>query len=184
MKKIVLALILLSSVVAYAGDPYVKTFYRNKNWTVLQVGITGEFKQCAIRSAPHYLDTGKNPKYGTTYLDISYPSNNVTFDGENIGAYFKIAKRATLQVDDGTSITITPEVPVCHRHMVGGAYVTGKDVIDGVCLPGKSIVDKMLYSKAKVVKISIDFGDGGTSIHSFSLNGFKDAYQKLKSCAR
>jgi len=43
MKKIVLALILLSSVVAYAGDPYVKSFYTNKNWTVRQVGISGEF---------------------------------------------------------------------------------------------------------------------------------------------
>ena len=172
MKKIVLALILLSSVVAYAGDPYVKTFYRDKNWTVQQVGITGEFKQCAIRSAPHYLDTGRNPKYGTTYLSISYPNYNVTFSGENIGAYFRISKRATLQVDDGASISITPEAPIC-RYPVGD-----------VCLPGKSIVDNMLNSKAKVVKISIDFGEGGTSIHSFSLNGFKDAYQKLKSCAK
>jgi hypothetical protein len=37
MKTIVIALILLSSVVAYAEDPYVKALYRNKNWTVQQV---------------------------------------------------------------------------------------------------------------------------------------------------
>ncbi|MBI4621104.1 MAG: hypothetical protein HY739_13235 [Desulfobacterales bacterium] len=44
IKKMILVLVLLSSSVAYAGDPYVKTFNKGKNWTVLEVGITGEFK--------------------------------------------------------------------------------------------------------------------------------------------
>ncbi|MCG2757576.1 MAG: hypothetical protein L6263_04005, partial [Desulfobacteraceae bacterium] len=110
MKKIMLVLVLLSSSVTYAGDPYVKTFYKGKNWTVQEVGITGEFKQCALRSSPDYFDS-KYPKYGSVHLNISYPSNNVTFSGENIGAYFKIAKQATLQVDEGKSVAITPETP-------------------------------------------------------------------------
>jgi len=64
MKKIMLVLVLLSSSVTYAGDPYVKTFYKGKNWTVQEVGITGEFKQCALRSSPDYFDS-KYPKYGS-----------------------------------------------------------------------------------------------------------------------
>lgn len=159
MKKIILVLVLLSSSIAYAGDPYVKTFNKGKNWTVLEVGITGEFKQCAIRSSPHYLDNGNNPKYGTTYLEISYPSNNVTFSGENIGAYFRITKQARLQVDDGKSIAITPETPMSN----------------------KSIIDSML--KGKAVKIELDFGSGDPSIHTFSLSGFSAAYKLLPACA-
>jgi len=45
-------------------------------------------------------------------LEISYPSNNITFSGENIGAYFKISKHAKLQIDDGADISITPETPL------------------------------------------------------------------------
>jgi len=162
VKKIMLALVLLSSATAYAGEPYVKTFYKSKNWTVLQVGITGELKQCALRSSPHYLDNGKNPQYGTTYLEISYPSNNVTFSGENIGAYFRISKRVTLQVGDGKSVGITPETPMTN----------------------KSIVDNMLNNKGKAVKIEIDFGSGDPSIHTFSLAGFTEAYKRLSVCAK
>lgn len=158
-KKIIFILVLLSSSVAYAGDPYVKTFYKGKNWSVLEVGISGEFKQCALRSSPFYLDNGKNPKYGTTYLEISYPSNNVTFSGENIGVYFKISKRVMLQVDDGESIAIIPETP----------------------LPGKSIVDNMM--KGMTSKITIDFGGGPLDIHMFSLLGFTKAYNMLQACA-
>ncbi len=161
MKKIMLALVLLSSAVAYAGDPYVKTFHKGKNWTVLQVGITGELKQCALRSSPHYLDNGKNPQYGTTHLEISYPSNNVTFSGENIGAYFRIAKRVTLQVGEGKSFVITPETPMTE----------------------KSIVDNILSSKGSSIKINIDFGSGDPGVHTFSALGFAEAYKMLPACA-
>jgi len=159
MKKIIIALVLLSSSVAYAGDPYVKTFNKGKNWMVLELGITGEFKQCALRSSPNYLDNGKNPKYGTTYLEISYPSNNITFTGENIGAYFKITKQAKLQVDDGKSIAIKPETPMSN----------------------KNIIDSMV--KGKAVTIELDFGGGAPSIHTFSLSGFSAAYKMLPACA-
>lgn len=159
MKKILFVLILLSSSVSYAGDPYVETFYKGKNWTVLKVGMTGEFKLCALRSSPFYLDNGKNPKYGTTFLEISYPSNNVTFSGENIGAYFKISKQAKLQIDDEASISILPETP----------------------LPGKSIVNDMM--KGMTAKITIDFGGGPLDIHTFSLLGFTKTYNMLQACA-
>ena len=159
MKKIILVLVLFSSSVAYAGEPYVKTFNKGKNWTVLEVGMAGEFKQCALRSSPFYLDNGKDPKYGTTFLEISYPSNNVTFSGENIGAYFKISKQATLQVDDGASISIIPEKP----------------------MPGKGIVNNMM--KGMTAKITIDFGSGPPDIHTFSLSGFSAAYNMLPTCS-
>ncbi len=162
MKKIMLAFMLLSSATAYAGEPYVKTFYKGKNWTVLQVGITGELKQCALRSSPHYLDNGKNPQYGTTFLEISYPSKNVTFSGENIGAYFRISKHVTLQVGDGKGVGITPETPMTN----------------------KNIVENMLNSKGKAVKVEIDFGSGDPSIHTFSLTGFTEAYKRLSVCAK
>jgi hypothetical protein len=162
MKRIILVVMLLLNTVAYAEEPYVKTFYKNKNWTVMQVGISGEFKQCVLRSSSHYLDKARNPKYGITYLEISYPSNNITFCGENIGAYFRISKRVKLQIDDRKSIDITPETPI----------------------PGKSIVDDMLNSKGKYVKIKIDFGSGEPSIHTFSLSGFEEAYKKLPACVK
>ena len=161
MKKIILLFVLLSvSMPAYAGEPYVKTFNAGKNWTVLEVGIAGEFKQCSLRSAPFYLDSGKNPKYGTTFLEISYPSNNVTFSGEDIGAYFKISRHATLQVDDGPSISIIPEKP----------------------MPGKSIIDNM--KKGRTAKITLDFGGGPPGIQAFSLSGFSAAYNMLPTCSR
>lgn len=161
MKKIMLALVLLSNAAAYAGDPYIKTFHKGKNWTVLQVGITGELKQCALRSSPHFLDKGKNPQYGTTHLEISYPSNNVTFSGENIGAYFRITKRVTLQVGEGKSFVITPETPMTE----------------------KSIVDNILSSKGSSIKINIDFGSGDPGVHTFSALGFAEAYKMLPACA-
>ena len=159
MKAIMLGLVFLSSSVVYAGEPYVKTFYKGKHWKVLEVGIAGEFKQCALRSSPDYLDIGKNPKYGTTYLEVSYPSNNVTFSGENIGAYFRISKQTKLQVDDGVSVDIIPETP----------------------MPGKNIVDDM--KKGRAAKIEIDFGSGDPSIHTFLLSGFTKAYKMLPACA-
>lgn len=159
MKKIILVLVLLSSSIAYAGEPYVKTFSEGKNWTVLEVGIEGEFKQCSLRSSPHYLDNGKNPKYGTTFLEISYPNNNVTFSGENIGAYFKISKQATLQIDNGATISIIPETP----------------------MSSKGIIDKMM--KGRTAKVTIDFGSGSPGIHTFSLSGFSSAYKMLSACS-
>ncbi len=160
MKTLMLALGILASLIAYAGEPFVKTYHKSKYWTVMQVGITGEFRQCALRSSPHYLDRGKNPRYGITYLEISYPSNNVTFSGENIGAYFKISKTSRLQVDSGSSVGITPETPI----------------------PGKGIVDAML--KGKAVGIEVDFGSGDPSTHTFSLSGFREAYNMLPACAK
>lgn len=159
MKKIILVLVLFSSSIAYAGEPYVKTFSEGQNWTVLEVGIEGEFKQCSLRSSPHYLDSGKNPKYGTTFLEISYPSKNVTFSGENIGAYFKISKQATLQVDNGASTPIIPETP----------------------MSGKDIIDKMM--KGRTAQITIDFGSGSPGVHTFSLSGFSAAYKMLPACS-
>jgi hypothetical protein len=160
MKKIILVFVLLSSSVAtYAGEPYVKAFNKGKNWTVLEVGIAGESKQCALRSSPFYLDNGKDPKYGITFLEISYPSNNVTFSGENIGVYFKISKQAILKVDNGASISIIPETPI----------------------PGKSIIDNMI--KGRTAKITIDFGSGPPDIHTFSLSGFSAAYNMLPACS-
>lgn len=160
MKGFLFALGTLACLAAYAGEPYVKTFFKNKGWTVRQVGIAGQFKQCELRSSPHYLDKAKNPRYGVMYLEISYPSNNVTFSGENIGAYFKIAKRAKLQVDSGTSIEIKPETPT----------------------QGKGIIDAML--KGKSVLVVIDFGGGDPSTHAFSLSGFNEVYNKLPACAK
>ncbi len=162
MKKYILAIaiILLANSVAYAGDPYVKTYYKNKQWKVKQVGITGELKACALTSSPHYLDNAKNPKFGTTYLEVSYPSNNVTFSGKNTGAYFRISKQAKLQVDDGARIPIKPETPI----------------------PGKSIVENML--KGKAVRIQVHFDGGDPSIHTFSLAGFAEAYKRLPNCAK
>jgi hypothetical protein len=158
MKKIILVLILLSSSVAYAGDPYVKTFYKGKNWTVEDYGITGEFKQCALKSSPFYADP-EYPKFGYVYLLISYPSNNFTFCSENFGAYFTIAKKTRLQVDDGKSIVITPETP----------------------MPGKSIIDDMM--KGVTAKVTVDFEVGAPDVFTFSLLGFTKAYNMLQACA-
>jgi hypothetical protein len=48
MKKILLTLILLSSVVTYAGDISVKTAYKNKNWMVIEVDEPAE--PCGVKS--------------------------------------------------------------------------------------------------------------------------------------
>ena len=159
MKNIILFFVLFSSSVACAGEPYVKTFNQGQNWTVLEVGLAGEFKQCSLRSTPYYLDNGKNPKDGTTFLEVSYPSNNITFSGDNIGAYFKICKQAILQVDDGPSTSIVPEKP----------------------MPGKNIIDSM--KKGRTAKITVDFGSGLPGIHTFSLLGFSASYNMLQDCS-
>jgi hypothetical protein len=161
MKIFILTLVLLWNAVAYSGDPYIKTFHKGKNWTVLQAGIAGELKQCVLMSTPHYIDEGKNSKYGTTHLEFGYPSNNVTFLGENIGMYFKIARRVTLQVGEGKSFVITPGAPVTE----------------------KSIVDNILSSKESYIKVNIDFGSGDPGLHTFSTVGFADAYKKLPACS-
>ena len=147
------------SAVVYDRKPYVKKFYKNKNWTVMQMDIAGESRQCLLRSSPHYIDDrGKNPDYGTTYLKIGYPNNIVTFSGENIGLYFSTAELAILQVDDGMSFAIKPEEPI-----------TDKNIIDSLI-------------KGKTAKIKINFKSGDPSIHTFSLIGFTDAYKKLLAC--
>lgn len=61
MNKILFVLILLSSSVAYAQDPFVKTFYKGKNWTVMEFGITGSFKLCSLESSPFYADPESEP---------------------------------------------------------------------------------------------------------------------------
>jgi hypothetical protein len=160
-KSGVIVSILLWSTIGFAGDPYVKVYYKGKNWLVQQVGIQGEFKSCALKSSPHFLDRAKHPRYGMTYIEISYPSHYVTFSGENIGAYFRVAKQVTLQVGHDAPISITPETPV-------------KD---------KRVVDRMLSGKAKDVRVVIDFGDGQPSTHIFPLSGFREAHQELKKCA-
>jgi hypothetical protein len=161
MKSITLPAIFLVLFVSYAeaGEPYVKTVFKNKNWSVIQVGVTGEFRQCALRSAPNYLEPGV-PKYGSVYLEVSYPSNNLTLSGENIPMYFKISKKSTLQIGSGASVGITPETP----------------------MPGKAIVDSMLAGKGKVAKVEIDFGGGDPSVHKFPMAGFAEAYKMLPEC--
>lgn len=161
IRIIVIALVLLINSAAYTGDPYVKTTYKNTNWMVIEVGETGAFKQCEVRSTQNYIDKAKNPKYGILYLAISQ-NDNVTFLGKNIGAYFKISKRTTLQVGDEVAINITPETPSTD----------------------KNIVKSILHSKGKFITIKLDYGDNNPSIHKFSLKGFKEAYQKLKLCGR
>lgn len=163
MRKLILMMVLavISSSAVGAGEPFVKSFHKSKNWTVIQAGIAGEFKTCELKSSLYYLDSGKNPQYGTTYLTVSYPSNNVTFSSENIGAYFRISKRVTLQVGKGKIVNITPEKPNTD----------------------KSIVEDMLVSKGADVKIKIDFGSGDPGVHTFSALGFAEAYKMLPACA-
>jgi hypothetical protein len=163
MKNVTLPAVFLVLLVSHAeaGEPYAKTVFKNKNWSVLEVGITGEFKQCALRSTPNYLEPSV-PKYGAVYLEVGYPSNNVTLSGENILLYFKIAKKSTLQVGSDASVSITPEIP----------------------MPGKAIVDSMLAGQGKAAKVEIDFGGGDPSIHRFPVAGFAEAYKMLQNCAR
>lgn len=143
---------------SYTGDSYVRTFNKGANWTVLEVGITGKFKLCVLRSSLDYIDK-EYPQYGALYLQISYPSNNITFLGENIGLYFKITKQGKLQVDDGASFTITPESP----------------------MHDLNIIDSMMKGRSAVIEL--DFGAGDPSIHTFSLYGFTKAYNLLSDCS-
>ncbi len=83
----------------------------------------------------------------------------MTFYGENIGAYFKIAERFMLYVHEDNGIMIIPGSPIS----------------------GDRVVGKMM--KGNAVKIEIDFGVNDTSVHTFSLAGFTKAYKKLHDCA-
>lgn len=161
MKKLIfiaaLAVVMANS---QGGEPFVKTVHKGKSWSVIQVGASDGATQCALRSAPNYLEPGV-PKYGSVFLDVSYPSNRITLSGENLVMYFKISKRMTLRVGQGAAIVINPEVP----------------------MPGKAIIDSMLVAKGKAVHVEIDFGTGDPSIHTFPLLGFADAYTALARCA-
>lgn len=152
-----LSLIFWFSSSAYSGEPYAKTIYKNKNWKVTEAGIKGDFAVCVVESAPHYLDSGKNPKYGTTTISVTQ-SDKIVFAGKNIGAYFKIAKKTMLQIDDGPSLAINPDHPV----------------------DAAKTIEAM--KKGKEVKVSTDFGPGGgVSVHVFNLSGFSEAYKKMIS---
>jgi hypothetical protein len=152
-----LAVVMASS---HGGEPFVKTVYKGKSWSVIQVGAGDGATQCALRSAPNYLEPGM-PKYGSVFLEVSYPSNRITLSGENLVMYFKISKGTTLRVGQGAPVVINPEVP----------------------MPGKAIIDSMLAAKGKAVRVDIDFGTGDPSIHTFPLPGFADAYTALLGCA-
>ncbi len=136
----------------------IKTFYQGDNWAVSEVSMTDESRQCELKSSPHYLDSNGNPEHGSTRLKVGHPANNVTFSGEKIGAYFKIAERFMFYVDDDSGIMIIPESPIS----------------------GDRVIGKMI--KGDAVKIKIDFGRGGISVHMFSLSGFAKAYKKLQDC--
>lgn len=143
------------SSAAYSGEPYVKTIYKNKNWQVIESGFKGEFTNRVVDSSPHYLDRGKNPKYGATIIRVTQ-TGKIVFIGENIGAFFKISKKTMLQVDDDTPLMIDPERPI-------DAAKTIKAM-----------------TKGKEVKVSIDFGpQGDVSVHVFNLSGFAQAYKKM-----
>jgi hypothetical protein len=144
---------------SHGGEPFLKTVYKGKSWSVIQVGAGDGTTQCALRSAPNYLEPGV-PKYGSVFLEVSYPSNRITLSGENLVMYFKISKQTTLRVGQGTPVVINPEVP----------------------MPGKAIIDSMLTAKVKAVRVEIDFGTGDPSIHTFPLTGFAEAYTALSGC--
>lgn len=161
MKKFIcIATLAVIMANAQGGEPFVKTAHKGKGWAVIQVGTGNGVTQCALRSAPNYLEPG-TPKYGSVFLEVSYPSNHITLSGENLVMYFKISKRTTLRVGQGAAVVINPEVP----------------------MPGKAIVDSMQAAKAKAVRVEIDFGTGDPSIHTFPLLGFSEAYIALQGCA-
>jgi hypothetical protein len=145
---------------AQGGEPFAKTSYKGKSWSVIQVGLGDGHSQCALRSASIFFEPTM-PKYGSVFLEVSYPSNRITLSGDNLVMYFKIAEQTTLRVGQGPSITIKPETP----------------------MPGKAIVDSMLASKGGAVRVEVDFGTGDPSIHKFPLTGFSDAYRALAACA-
>lgn len=142
------------------GVPFAQAYYRNENWTVLKTGAAGEYERCRLQSAPRYLDKYRNPDYGTVVLSVGYPDNQVTFSGKNSGSYFRTSRRIEFHVDNGSSVEIVPETPV----------------------RAKGIVDKMFWGKK--VKIEIEIAEGEAAMHIFPLSGFRDAYKKLRSCAK
>lgn len=153
---IALALVFWFSASAYSGGLYSKTIYKNKNWKVIESGIKGEFAVCVVDSSPHYLDKNQNPEYGSTTIRVTQ-SGKIVFEGERIGAYFKIAKKTMIQVDDGLPLVIVPGLPT----------------------DATRIVEAM--ARGKKVKVSVDFGTGGIDIHPFTLSGFPEAYKKMMS---
>lgn len=155
------AALALVATCANAGEPFVKTVHKGKSWSVIQVGTGSGSSQCALRSASIFFEPGK-PKYGSVFLEVSYPSNRITLSGDNIIMYFKIARETTLRVGQGPRTAITPETPV----------------------PGKAIIDSMLANKGSAVKVEIDFGAGDPSIHTFPLKGFAEGYSALAACAK
>lgn len=150
----------LISSSACAGEAFSETYYKNKNWSVLKVGLAGGRPQCAIRSKMDYLDDSYR-KAGAVYLEVSYPKNKITLSGDGILMYFKISKGSKIQVGSGKAESIIPEAP----------------------MDGSSIVDGMLISKAKDVRVEISFGDDNPSIHKFPISGFPEAYKKLQACS-
>lgn len=161
MKKLVcIAALAVVMTKSYGGEPFVRTVLKGKSWSVIQVGAGDGTAQCALRSAPNYLERGM-PKYGSVFLEVGHPSNRIMLTGENLVMYFKISKRATLRVGRGAAVVISPEVP----------------------MPGEAIIDSMLAAKGKAVSVEIDFGTGDPSIHTFPLTGFADAYAALQGCA-
>ena len=152
---VILALSFVFSPVAYSGEPYAKTIYKNKNWKVIEAGFKEEIAHRVVDSSPYYLDSGKNPKYGATTIRVTQ-NGKIVFAGENIGAYFKIAKKTMLQVDDGPPLAIDPERPI----------------------DAAKTIEAM--TKGKEVKVSIDFGpQSDVSVHVFNLSGFAQAYKKM-----
>jgi hypothetical protein len=151
----------IGSACTYAGEPFVKTVYNGKKWSVIQVIAGSGPSHCALRSAPNFFEPGK-PKYGSVFLEVSYPSNRITLAGDNIVMCFKIAHQTTLHVGQGPGITITPETPI----------------------PGRAIIDRMLANKGSAIKVNIDFGASDPFIHTFLLKGFAEAYSALPACAK
>jgi hypothetical protein len=159
-RSVCFAALAIVAACANAGQPFVKTVYKGKSWSVIQVGAGSGSSQCALRSASVFFEPGK-PKYGLVFLEVSYPSNRITFSGDNIIMYFKIARETTLRVGQGPRTVITPETP----------------------MPGRAIIDSMLANKDGIVNVEIDFGAGDPSLHKFPLKGFAEGYSALSSCA-
>jgi hypothetical protein len=140
----------------------MKVYWKGEGWQVIEGGLAGQVKACSLRSAPHYLDKFKNPRYGSTYLELTYPTHYVIYKGgDKMGVYFRTVRRATIQVGTGSRIPIVPEKP----------------------LMDKRIIDALLAGNATHIKVELDFGNDSAT-YSFSAKGFRTAYAKLKVCAK